>query len=361
VNHARATAARRGESSHALPCEAQRFKHSGAIACRVARWNATQQVRYLRSEVSVAALRSTTNSATELGLREVINRSPMRCLLAVLATLGEHCARVRVLLCVVAVSACACKAEVDCALLERVDPALDRGARFLAAFPEESLAFDAAIGLYEVRKRYDSAVLAEADARAQKIAARDRDHPMQRLWNPEMTVTATAVHGWAVTDGARVNVNRVVAEALWCDRHGLRPETLAYIGGAMRDGGGYHTTHALWALAIARERGCIDARELRERAAPLVRELEQAQRAEPTDTKEVDLFAERVLMVLLADAEAHTRTHAIARVLAMQQPDGSWGKDDRPAATYPRYHATLVAMWALAEWRARARNACARS
>ena len=59
-----------------------------------------------------------------------------------------------------------------------------------------------------------------------------------------------------------MNVNRVIAEALHCDVYGLRRETLTYVSGLMRDDGGYHTAHGVWALLEAGARGCVEPSEL---------------------------------------------------------------------------------------------------
>jgi hypothetical protein len=79
----------------------------------------------------------------------------------------------------------------------------------------------------------------------------------------------------------RTNVDRIVGEALGCAENGLRPEALAYATGAMRDDGGYQSTHALWALTIARDRGCLP--DFATVAAPLVAELRAAEPPAPPD------------------------------------------------------------------------------
>jgi hypothetical protein len=225
---------------------------------------------------------------------------------------------------------------------------VERAAAWLAGFPEDELRFDAAVGLAAIRRRIDSDALRAADARARAAADRDPDNPLRRAFDPGYRTAAASVAGWeAPGPGAeRANPNRVVAEALHCDEHGLRPETLAYATGAMRDKGGYHTTHALWALVIARDRGCIDAAALR----PLVDELRAAQPAAPEPAVlAVDLYAERLLMLLLA-GEHDAETEAWARALAdAQAPDGGFGEPGPDDPPYFRYHATMMAAWALAE------------
>src|SRR5437879_1119772 len=129
----------------------------------------------------------------------------------------------------------------------------ERAAEWLAAFPAEGLRFDAAVGLSQlVKLRPDDLALRQAFERSRAVAERDADHPQLRFWKSEVRVAKSAVTGWSGSD-SKVNVNRAVNEALWCDVHGLRPETVKYITGPMRDSGGYRSTHALWALIIARD------------------------------------------------------------------------------------------------------------
>src|SRR5687767_6875019 len=125
---------------------------------------------------------------------------------------------------------------------------LERAGGWLAAFPAEELRFDAAVGLsHLVRLRPKDEAVRAAFERARGVAEKDADHPQLRFWKEGVPIAKGAVTSWSATD-ARVNVNRPVDEALWCDVHGLRPETVKYMSGAMRDGGGYRSTHALWAL-----------------------------------------------------------------------------------------------------------------
>ena len=218
----------------------------------------------------------------------------------------------------------------------------------MAAFPEDKLRFDAAIGLHAIRAAHDSDAVRSAESRARAIADRDDDNPLRRAFDDTAHAPARATAGWAIPGpGARVNVNRILGEALHCKDNGLRPETVAYATGAMRDGGGYQTTHALWALAIARDRGCLA--DFATIARPLIDELRAAEPPGPgPEALATDLFAERLLMLELA-GEQGPPLDAWADALARAQAaDGGFGQLAPDEDPYHRYHATLAATWALA-------------
>lgn len=227
--------------------------------------------------------------------------------------------------------------------------AIARAATWLAAFPADQLRFDAAIGLAAIRARVDSEALRTAYARAREIADRDHDNPMRRAFDDTVRVAKTASAAWPVPKSGdkRINVNRVLVEALHCKENGLRPETLAYITGPMRDEGGYHTTHAMWALTIARDRGCLP--DFAKRAAPLVAELRAHQPAAPDKTvPAIDLYAERLLMLELAGEHGADIDAWRQRLIEAQAEDGGFGVPAEGEAPYFRCHATLAATWALA-------------
>jgi hypothetical protein len=223
---------------------------------------------------------------------------------------------------------------------------LERSAEWMAKFPVDELGFDAAVGLSQVLKLSDSPALRAAFERARSVADRDADHPQRRFWDAGVQVTKAAVATWDVSD-IHVNLNRPLDEALWCDVHGLRPVALRFIAGSMRDGGGYRSTHALWALVVARDRGCLDADSFARASAQVRAELRRAQPGEPgPKTADLDLYGERLLFLRLAGERDAELDGWAAKLLNRQNTDGSWGATaDRP---YAQYHATLVATWALA-------------
>lgn len=232
------------------------------------------------------------------------------------------------------------------ALLLAASP-VERAAKWMAEFPVEELRYDAAVGLSQVLKVADSAALRTAYERARSLAERDEDHPQRRFLEPDAgAVAKRAVHSWSATD-PKVNLNRPIDEALWCDVHGLRPQTVSYVSAAMRDGGGYRSTHALWALVIARERGCLDAKAFEKASAAVREELRKTQPAEPgPTTSDVDLYGERLLFLLLAGERDATLSAWGEKLTRRQNADGSWGSPGQ--RRYEQYHATLVATWALA-------------
>src|SRR5690242_3009684 len=209
-----------------------------------------------------------------------------------------------------------------------VAPAIARAARWLAAFPAEDLRFDAAIMLSQTRLCVDGEALGRAFERARAVADRDEDNPQRRFWVPELAAPPEHTSRWTLpsTPGARVNTNRVVAEALFCAENGWRPETAAYACGPMRDGGGYESTHALWALDLARRRGCLARPAFHACARDIAAELAAAQpeRLAPAHSLDVDVWAERV-MVLARAGWPRRRLDGWARALVdVQRPDGSW-------------------------------------
>jgi hypothetical protein len=233
-------------------------------------------------------------------------------------------------------------------------PAVARAAAWLEAFPSDELRFDAAIMLHELRRTVDGEALAHAFATARAVADHDDDNPQRRFWLPSFASPPEHTSRWTVpAPGApRVNTNRVLIEALHCADNGWRPETMAYLCGPMRDGGGYQSTHALWALDIARRRGCVTKSEFHRCARPIAAELDAAERAPmaPTASLDIDLFAERLLMLALAGwpvARLDPWAHALMR---RQQPDGSWTVPGADEPAYHRYHATAMTAWALSEW-----------
>ncbi|MFQ5515472.1 MAG: hypothetical protein ACE5FG_13710 [Myxococcota bacterium] len=234
-----------------------------------------------------------------------------------------------------------------------MERSLSAAAAYLAAFSQAQLRFDAAVGLHEMRKTVDSERLRRAMARALEVSNRDHDNPMRRFWDPEMAVPAGILHAWIPPqDGTRVNPNRVTSEALHCDRSGMREESLAYLSGPMRDAGGYQSVHALWALVLAHERGCVEGRTYETSLRSLQRELVEHQPATftPTRTLDIDLYAERVLMLLQSGYTAPVVDAWVERLLELQREDGRWGVDDPGLDPYFQYHTTLACSWAVTEW-----------
>jgi len=235
-----------------------------------------------------------------------------------------------------------------------VVPAVTRAAPWLVAFPKEDLRFDAAIMLSQLRRTIDGEALTRAFETARVVADHDDDNPQRRFWMPDFTSPPEHTARWTLpSDGkARVNTNRVLIEALHCKENGWRPETMAYVCGPMRDGGGYESTHALWALDLARRRGCVTKAEFHRCARPIAVELDAAERVPlaPARSLDLDLFAERLLMLAMAGWPTGRLEPWAHELLRRQQPDGSWTVPGADEPAYHRYHATAMSAWALAEW-----------
>lgn len=225
--------------------------------------------------------------------------------------------------------------------------AIKRGVQWLSQY-EQPVRFDAILAASQI------AALHPGPATQRLFQQRleglvDTDHPHIRLWNPTHGLPDGFEIDWVATDGERVNVNRVLTEALHCQERGWRAQTTAYVCGPMRDNGGYHTTHGLWALALAQERGCIPATCLSE----ILDEVESAQPStlQPTATLDIDLYSERLLTSCLGGRCAGTQKEWVSQLLPLQQADGSWIVPNEPdPIPYADYHSTMVSVWALATW-----------
>jgi hypothetical protein len=247
---------------------------------------------------------------------------------------------------------CAGASEV-CSRARLLQPALIGAANFLERFPEEELRFDAAVGLNGIRATVDGGTLRRAQAAALRVADRDPDHSHRGFWDPEFRPSREAVLGWDPHAASRrVNTNSVLSEALYCDRYGMRPALFDYIEKRMRDGGGYRSAHALWALAIARDRGCLSSARGQALLRSLQRELRanQPETVDASNAQAVDLYAERLLMLLLSADRSRDQRRWIAQLLDAQQENGGWGGADSGEPAYYRYHATMTVAWAMSEW-----------
>ncbi len=170
----------------------------------------------------------------------------------------------------------------------------------------------------------------------------DAGHPLRRLIDPNHPIPEGRSTSWTVpSDGRKVHVHRVLVEAVDCDRSGWRPQTETWVCGPMRDGGGYGSTHAAWALLLARSRGCTPAACLGAITDELMAAAQGA--SPPATTLDVDLQAERILFAALAGRSVPD---------AWRQSVAKWQGDDGGIAVSAadplehRIHATAVALWA---------------
>jgi hypothetical protein len=227
-----------------------------------------------------------------------------------------------------------------------ITDALNRAAGWAEAYPH-ARHFDATLMAWSVASLSDNAAWKQLDTRL-RSELNDTDHEHIKLWTPTYQLPKEYVHRWTGPAEGRANVNRVLTEALFCNDHGWREQTTTYVCGPMRDDGGYHTTHGLWALTIAHQRGCVD-QSCRD---SLVAELLSHQPSSDAliATLDLDLYAERLLTVALANHCVPTLATWADTLLQHQSSDGSWGVDAVEENPYYRYHATSVSAWALSAW-----------
>jgi len=234
---------------------------------------------------------------------------------------------------------------------------VQRATRWMGTRPISELRFDSAVMLSQIRRHLDAPGVDRELARARQVADRDHDHPHRVLWVPELIVPAEVTTGWTVPagPGRRAKPNDFLSEALHCARNGFRPETLTYLCGPVRDHGGYYTTHALWSVVLAREAGCISGVEVDRCVASMQEEILAAQPTAlaPERALDTDLYAERLLTLVLSGYRGAEVGSFVRELLAQQRPDGSFAvpAGDEPASH--AYHATGISAWALAAWHAR--------
>lgn len=232
--------------------------------------------------------------------------------------------------------------------------ALVRAGEWMAAYAatDQPLNLDAVLVLAQIRSLVDTPGLALAFERANARLDRDRGHPLRRLVDPDFHLPPELSRGWPVPAGPAppVNPDRVLAEALYCDQNGLRPEAVGYLCKRMGDGGGYYSTHALWAALLAQLRGCFGRGWPNPCLEALRREVLAAQPLflTPWSTLDVDLFAERLAMLQISGGLPPEAVDGVSQLLQQQNPDGSWGLAGLSEPPYFRFHATLVAAWLLA-------------
>ena len=239
-----------------------------------------------------------------------------------------------------------------CAEVAPAWQAMQKASAWMSRFPDGELQFDAAIMLSQIETKVDGDALRRASKLARALADRDADHPHRRFYDPSFRSPRKDTASWVAPSagGARVSPNFVLSEALHCAENGWRAETNAYVCGPMRDAGGYHTVHGLWALLIARENGCLQG--VPDCSRSLIDELLAAQpeRLEPKKSLDVDLYAERLLMLQKSGIAGSPIDAGVTVLLANQDADGSFGVRIADEPPYFRFHTTAIATWALAEW-----------
>lgn len=179
-------------------------------------------------------------------------------------------------------------------------------------------------------RRYDE-VLAERPEEApllrvlRRIA--DADNPLQ----PD---------DW---DHVQIPTDRLLVSALYCDRLGLPPSFGEALIKAVRSGG-YPLTHALLAWIWVQDNRC-------QLTLPdgFVEEMYRAVAAilEDNPTLVNDLKLEAAAFLCLARQGTRVDPRFVARVVAIQKPDGGWGRPDQVDPSNPdasSWHSSILAL-----------------
>ena len=230
---------------------------------------------------------------------------------------------------------------------------LRRAIGVICAWPQDALRYDTALGLAAVARRVKlTGELAACTARIKSWALKDVDHPMATFIDARRAhrtnLERLAKRSIPKPGEKRRDVNTIVWRAFHCDRLPFDDVAWAYATGHMRDGGGYYTTHALWALSFLRDKKCRDPGAVEAAILELRKELSEAQAktAELSTTQDIDLFAEQLLMRLLAGAPREQLRPELTRLLKTQRDDGAFGVEGESGPWV--LHATTLGAWILA-------------
>jgi len=144
-------------------------------------------------------------------------------------------------------------------------------------------------------------------------------------------------------DHVRIPTDRLLVSALYCDRLGLPPSFGEALMKAVREGG-YPATHALLAWIWVQDNRC--ALELPD---GFVEEMYRTVAAIVDDRPTIvnDLKLEAAAFLCLARQGSRVDPRFIERVVAIQNPDGGWGKPDNPDPAAPdasSWHSTILAL-----------------
>jgi hypothetical protein len=118
---------------------------------------------------------------------------------------------------------------------------------------------------------------------------------------------------------------------------------------AFDDNGGYGTTHIVVGGLILLENGGAPADATREL---IYSPVETIRAANDMTARAEDIFAERIMVLQWLDRHDLVRPAWILRLLRTQQPDGGWKARNMPPIGQSNQHTTIIAMAALAEFRA---------
>jgi hypothetical protein len=144
-------------------------------------------------------------------------------------------------------------------------------------------------------------------------------------------------------DHVQIQTDRILATALYCDRLGL-PSSFAEVLGKAVNAGGYHATHALLTWTWVQDNRC-------KLAVPdgFVERLYGTVAAILEDRPDTvtDLKLEAAAFLCLARQGKRVAPGFIGQVVAIQRPDGGWGKPNTPDPAKPdesSWHSTTLAL-----------------
>ena len=250
---------------------------------------------------------------------------------------------------------CSGKKTGETGISSQIDKTVKKAAAWIYKQADENERFDSLIMLNYICRYSDEKNLIKACRIIEEKQKEDDDNPFRRIWDPEFRSPEEYINGWAVPEISenRVNVNRVMLELLYCSDYGIRNQTLNYIENIMLDGGGYHTTHGLWAIVLSAQNGCLSDEGFRRLADPYVEELYdiQPEKLNEISAEIVDLFAERTVMILMSVSinteysKPEQLRHYISVIAEAQNKDGCWGSEsENPDLVF---HSALLCVWAL--------------
>lgn len=142
-------------------------------------------------------------------------------------------------------------------------------------------------------------------------------------------------------------VELLMIDTAWADLR-PQPDILDRLR-AFDDGGGYGTTHIVVGGLVLLANGGAPEEATR---ALMASTVETIRAANDRTARAEDIFAERIMALQWLDLHHLVRPAWILRLLRAQREDGGWQARNMPPVGLSNQHTTIVAMAALAEFRA---------